>query len=47
MIDNLQGFTSVYAVGSGGSQSFLFKFDWGASDNFEQLIEQALQDYRL
>jgi len=46
MIDDLQGFTSVYAIGSGGGQNVLFKFDWGASDNFERLVEKALEDYR-
>ena len=45
MIDNLMGGTTVYAVGSGGGQMTFFKFDWGASDNLEYLVEKALKGY--
>ena len=45
MIDDLKGYTTVHAVGSGGGQMTLFKFDWGASENFENLVEQALRSY--
>lgn len=47
MIENLQGHTNVCAVGSGGGQMTFFKFDWGASDNFENLVAKALGDYRI
>lgn len=44
-IENLNGVTSVHAVGSGGSQNVLFNFDWGASDSFEGLVRDALRGF--
>lgn len=41
--ENLKGKTTVCAVGSGGGQGLLFRFDWGAAGNFEGLVEEALK----
>ncbi|OQB20351.1 MAG: hypothetical protein BWY11_02491 [Firmicutes bacterium ADurb.Bin182] len=35
----------VVAIGSGGGESSLFKFDWGAADNFVSVVESALISY--
>lgn len=43
-IENLNDTTRVHAVGSGGGQGALFKFDWGASDSFINQVKLALQD---
>lgn len=32
----------VTAIGSGGGESTLFSFDWGASNNFVSVVENAL-----
>ena len=45
MIENLRGNTTVCAIGSGGGQMTFFKFDWGASDNLENLVEKAMRGY--
>ncbi len=34
---------AVDAVGSGGGQGALFKFDWGAGDQFVQVVQDVLQ----
>ena len=47
MIENLKGYTTVHATGSGGGQMTFFRFDWGASDSFENLVAKALNDYRI
>lgn len=44
-VDNLRGYTHVHAAGSGGGQSALWKFDWGAKDNLENIIYSALSQY--
>ena len=43
--EDLRGECSVHAVGSGGGQGTLFKFDWGAGDSFENDVEDALEKY--
>lgn len=46
-LDNTQGDkTRVRLVGSGGGES-LFRFDWGASESFEEVVVCALQPYTL
>ena len=34
----------VEAIGSGGGQGMIFKFDWGAKESFEQAIPQILNN---
>ena len=41
-IDNLTGSTRVHAVGGGGGEG-LIRFDWGASESFEDAVRRALQ----
>lgn len=43
--DNFKGFTEVRSVATGSSQSVLFNFDWGASDDFADSTRQVLKDY--
>lgn len=45
VVDNAgaSGKTRVHCVGSGGGEG-LFRFDWGASDSFEDSIRDALED---
>lgn len=43
-IENFKERTTVHAVGSGGGQGSLFKFDWGASDSFIEEVKIALRD---
>lgn len=49
-LDNLSaggaGPTRVHAVGGGGGEG-LFRFDWGASDAFASVVEDALGSYRV
>ena len=44
--DNLTGQTRVCAVAGGGGEGF-FRFDWGASESFASIAEDALADFRL
>ncbi|MBQ2767630.1 MAG: hypothetical protein IJF49_06090 [Clostridia bacterium] len=44
-IDNLQGCTRVHTVGGGGGEG-LFRFDWGASESFEDVVLRALENVR-
>jgi hypothetical protein len=44
-IDDLGGKTRVHTVGSGGGESTFFGFDWGAGQNFEGNVREALNDY--
>lgn len=46
-VDNLSGRTCVHAIGSGGGQGSIFRFDWGASDNFESSVEDSLREYSV
>ena len=43
-IDNMSGRTRVHAVGGGGGEG-LFRFDWGASQSFEGVVQDALAPY--
>ena len=45
MLDNLDGVTTVHAVGSGGGQNALLGFDWGAKDDLIYQVEKALREY--
>lgn len=45
-IENLTDVTKVHAVGSGGGQGLIFKFDWGASSNFSEQVLNALNEYQ-
>lgn len=46
-VDNLKGCTHVHAKGSGGGQSAFFGFDWGAKENMENIIYNALSRYEI
>lgn len=46
-IENLKGFTHVHAAGSGGGESALFRFDWGAGRSFSDSVARALEQYRI
>ena len=42
VVDNLSGRTRVHTIGGGGGEG-LFRFDWGASESFEDAARQALR----
>lgn len=42
-IHNFSGVTEVTAISTGSSQSMLFKFDWGAAQNYLKMITDALK----
>ena len=44
-IENANTYTNVHAVGSGGGQGAIFKFDWGASRSFTDEVSKALSEY--
>ena len=43
-IDNFTGTTRVHYIGGGGGQG-LFRFDWGAGENFGSIVYITLNDY--
>ena len=45
-LDDFMGPTRVTYIASGGSQS-LINFDWGVSQSFERVVENALAPYRV
>ena len=45
-IDNLSGRTRVQTIGGGGGEG-LFRFDWGAAESFEGVVQDALSPYML
>ena len=45
LIENLEGSTTVVAIGSGGSQGAIFNFDWGTANNFENAVINAMHPY--
>lgn len=45
-MDNLSGRTRVHTIGGGGGEG-LFRFDWGAAQSFEGVVEDALRPYLL
>jgi hypothetical protein len=47
VFENINGQTVVGYSGSGGGESAIFKFDWGAKDNFANLVMEALGNYRI
>lgn len=42
--DNLRGKTHIHVVSGGGGQG-LFRFDWGASGSFEDVVTGTLYQY--
>lgn len=45
-MDNLTGKTRVHCVGGGGGEG-LFRFDWGAAENFAGAVWEALSPYQI
>jgi len=43
-VDDFGSYTRVALTGGGGGEG-LFRFDWGASDNFENTVTEALSEY--
>lgn len=46
VIDTYLGNTHIHAVGGGGGEG-LFRFDWGASESFEDSVRNALRIYAI
>lgn len=44
VVDNLSGVTHIHTASGGGGEGF-FRFDWGASDSFENCVSDALYEY--
>ncbi|PKM64308.1 MAG: hypothetical protein CVU96_03545 [Firmicutes bacterium HGW-Firmicutes-20] len=44
VLDDITGSTRVFACGGGGGQG-LFRFDWGAAQNFKNSAFEALKNY--
>lgn len=47
LANNIEGVTTVHLVAGGSSSSVLFRFDWGACEDFAKLAQSALKEYRL
>lgn len=45
-IDNMSAHTRVHIIGGGGGGG-LIRFDWGAAESFEDVVEEALRPYAL
>lgn len=45
VIDNFSGNTRVHYTSGGGGSSFLFSFDWGASDSFASIVPNTLSPF--
>ncbi len=43
-VDNMNGFTNIHSIGGGGGDG-LFKFDWGASQDFTSAPRDILENY--
>lgn len=43
-IDDLSGRTRIHTASGGGGEG-LFRFDWGASESFEDVVTDALSNY--
>lgn len=43
-VDDLSGRTRVHCVSGGGGEG-LFRFDWGASESFEDVVTDAMTGY--
>lgn len=46
ILDDFTGRTRVRCISGGGGEG-LFRFDWGASESFEDVVHQALAEFRL
>ena len=46
ILDDFTGRTRVRCIGGGGGEG-LFRFDWGASESFEDVVHQALAEFRV
>ena len=46
ILDDFGGGTRVRCIGGGGGEG-LFRFDWGASESFEDVVHRALAPYRI
>ena len=44
---NVGGVTHVHLAAGGGGNGAIFRFDWGAGENFAELAEDALRQYML
>lgn len=44
VVDNLDSSTKIHSIGGGAAQGMLFKFDWGASENFASLPRKILEN---
>ena len=44
IIDNMGGKTRVHSISGGGGEGLL-RFDWGASDSFENCVTNALKEH--
>ena len=47
LASNLDGVTHVHLAAGGGGQGMIFRFDWGAGEDFVELAEDALRQYML
>ncbi len=45
-LDDFTGQTRLHCVSGGGGEG-LFRFDWGASESFEEVIHRAFQELRV
>ncbi len=46
VLDNLEGNTRVHYSSGGGGEG-LFRFDWGAAEDFADIVLDALEEYRI
>ncbi len=46
VVDDFAGRTRVHTVGGGGGEG-LFRFDWGASESFSAVVDNALAQFRV
>lgn len=44
---DFDGVTHVHLAAGGGGQGAIFRFDWGAGEDFVELAENALRQYML
>lgn len=45
-IDNLMGKTRVHSIAGGGGKG-LFRFDWGAAEDFSAVVQDTLSPYKI
>ena len=45
IVDNINGETKIKSIASGSSKGMIFKFDWGAGDNFALSVYNILREY--